>query len=64
MKYLFVFQRAGIHEGDILVTISGKDVKWLPHEEVVQLIREAGNSLNLGLVTPCEKSIYKLPKVS
>ncbi|RXG73688.1 Rhophilin-2-B [Armadillidium vulgare] len=55
-------ERAGIHEGDILVSISGKDVKWLPHEDVVTLIREAGNSLNLGLVTPCDKTFYKLPK--
>ena len=39
-------------------------MKWLPHEDIVDLIRKAGNSLNLGLVTPRENStIYKLSKV-
>lgn len=47
-----------------MVCIGTRDVKWMPHDEVVGLIREAGNTLNLTLVTPCDKTYYKLPKVS
>lgn len=53
-----------MHEGDLVVGISTRDVKWLPHDEVVNLIRDAGNTLSLTLVTPCDKTYYKLPKVS
>ncbi|XP_050689411.1 rhophilin-2-B-like isoform X1 [Eriocheir sinensis] len=55
-------ERAGMSEGDLVVCIGTRDVKWLPHDEVVSLIREAGNSLALTLVTPCDKTYYKLPK--
>lgn len=55
-------ERAGINEGDLVVCIGTRDVKWMPHDEVVGLIREAGNTLNLTLVTPCDKTYYKLPK--
>ncbi|XP_066946603.1 rhophilin-2-B-like [Macrobrachium rosenbergii] len=55
-------ERAGMNEGDLVVCIGTRDVKWLPHDEVVDLIRNAGNTLNLTLVTPCDKTFYKLPK--
>ncbi|KAK7084774.1 hypothetical protein SK128_001972 [Halocaridina rubra] len=58
----FPFQRAGMNEGDLVVCIGTRDVKWFPHDEVVDLIRNAGNTLNLTLVTPCDKTVYKLPK--
>ena len=53
-----------MQEGDLVVSISNRDVKWLPHDEVVSLIRESGNTLCMYLVTPCDKTYYKLPKVS
>lgn len=52
-----------MNEGDLVVSIGNRDVKWMPHDEVVSLIRDAGNTLNLTLVTPCDKTYYKLPKV-
>ncbi|XP_076067247.1 GTP-Rho-binding protein rhophilin isoform X2 [Oratosquilla oratoria] len=55
-------EHAGVLEGDLVVAIGSEDVKWLPHDEVVTLIREAGNSLRLTLVTPTDKNYYRLPK--
>ncbi|KAK4292205.1 hypothetical protein Pmani_035008 [Petrolisthes manimaculis] len=55
-------EHAGMNEGDLVVSIGTRDVKWMPHDEVVGLIRDAGNTLNLTLVTPCDKTYYKLPK--
>nr|XP_045616820.1 uncharacterized protein LOC123769625 [Procambarus clarkii] len=55
-------ERAGVNEGDLVVCIGNRDVKWMPHDEVVGLIRDAGNMLSLTLVTPCDKTYYKLPK--
>jgi len=42
----------GMKEGDYLVGIADKDIKWSSHAEVVEKIRSAGNSLKLRLVTP------------
>lgn len=55
-------ERASMQEGDLVVGIASRDVKWLPHDEVVGLIRDAGNTLTLTIVTPCDKTYYKLPK--
>ncbi|XP_071535406.1 rhophilin-2-A isoform X2 [Panulirus ornatus] len=55
-------ERAGMNEGDLVVCIGTRDVKWMPHDEVVCLIRDSGNTLGLTLVTPCDKTYYKLPK--
>lgn len=43
-------------DGDFIVSIGDRDVKWSPHEEVVQLIKDAGKSLSLKLVTPMHKN--------
>jgi hypothetical protein len=45
---------AGLQEGDYLVTIGGRDVKWEGHDAVVRLIREAGDLLSLRAVSPLD----------
>ena len=47
-------------EGDFIVSINNRDVKWAHHEEVVKLIREAGDSLTLKLVTPMDRNYLKV----
>ncbi len=42
-------------DGDYIVGINEEDVKWSKHEQVVTLIKSAGNSLKLQLVTPLDK---------
>lgn len=47
-------------EGDFIVAIGDTDVKWSPHEDVVRLIKEAGDSLSLKLVTPMDRNYLKV----
>lgn len=47
-------------EGDFIVSIGDKDVKWAAHEQVVKLIKEAGDSLTLKLVTPMDRNYLKV----
>lgn len=49
----------GMKEGDFIVSIGDKDVKWAAHEHVVKLIKEAGDSLTLKLVTPMDRNYLK-----
>uniref|UniRef100_A0A6M2DHN6 Putative signal transduction protein n=1 Tax=Xenopsylla cheopis TaxID=163159 RepID=A0A6M2DHN6_XENCH len=49
----------GVKEGDFVVGIGNKDVKWSPHQEVVQLIQNASASLTLRLVTPMDRNYLK-----
>ena len=42
-------------DGDYIVAINEQDVKWSPHDQVVNLIKRSGNSLKLRLVTPLDK---------
>ncbi|XP_050671582.1 rhophilin-2 isoform X2 [Leptidea sinapis] len=49
----------GMREGDFIISINDVDVKWSSHEEVVQLIQGAGDSLTLRLATPMDKSSTK-----
>ncbi len=51
-------------EGDFIVGIGDKDVKWAPHEEVVALIKASGNNLNLRIVTPVDKRHTVIGKVT
>jgi hypothetical protein len=44
----------GVRQGDVIVGIGGDDARWLGHEEVVALVRNAGDSLALRLVTPMD----------
>ncbi|XP_054276992.1 rhophilin-2-like isoform X2 [Macrosteles quadrilineatus] len=54
----------GMKEGDFIVSIGDKDVKWALHEEVVRLIKDAGDSLSLKLVTPMDRNYLKQPSSS
>ncbi|XP_039298472.1 rhophilin-2 isoform X2 [Nilaparvata lugens] len=49
----------GMKEGDFIVAIGDNDVKWSPHEDVVKLIKEAGDSLSMRLVTPMDRNYLK-----
>ncbi|KAG8222093.1 hypothetical protein J437_LFUL000856 [Ladona fulva] len=49
----------GMKEGDFIVGIGGKDVKWALHEEVVRLIKAAGRQLSLRIVTPMDRNYLK-----
>lgn len=54
------FQFGGVKEGDFIVGIGDKDVKWASHEELVTLIKNAGDSLSLKLVTPMDRNYLKV----
>ncbi|KAF2899834.1 hypothetical protein ILUMI_06351 [Ignelater luminosus] len=54
----------GVKEGDFIVFISDRDVKWSSHDEVVTLIKNAGDSLSLKLVTPMDRNYLKPTKTS
>lgn len=52
----------GMKEGDFIVAIGDKDVKWSPHEDVVKLIKDTGDTLSIKLVTPMDRNYLKQPK--
>lgn len=47
-------------EGDFIVNIDDKDVKWASHEQVVRLIKQCGDSISLKLVTPMDRNYLKV----
>ncbi|XP_063542309.1 rhophilin-2-B isoform X1 [Cydia strobilella] len=49
----------GMREGDFIISVGDKDVKWSSHEEVVRLIQQTGDLLALRLATPMDKSLMK-----
>ncbi|XP_060807130.1 rhophilin-2-B [Amyelois transitella] len=49
----------GMREGDFIISIGDKDVKWSSHEEVVSLIQLSGDTLTMRLATPMDKSCLK-----
>lgn len=58
---MFVYaQFGGVKEGDFIVSICERDVKWAPHDEVVQLIKNAGDSLSMKLVTPMDRNYLRV----
>ncbi|XP_011057339.1 PREDICTED: rhophilin-2 isoform X2 [Acromyrmex echinatior] len=50
----------GMKEGDFIVGISEKDVKWASHEQVVRMIKQCGDFINLKLVTPMDRNYLKM----
>ena len=42
-------KEAGLLVHDFLISVQGKEIFDCTHQEVVKLIREAGNSLNLSI---------------
>lgn len=53
-------QLGGMKEGDFIVGIGDKDVKWSSHEQVVRLIKQSGDFINLKLVTPMDRNYLKV----
>ncbi|XP_033210685.1 rhophilin-2 isoform X5 [Belonocnema kinseyi] len=49
----------GMKEGDFIVSIGDKDVKWASHDQVVRLIKQCGDSISLKLVTPMDRNYLK-----
>ncbi|KAM3956628.1 GTP-Rho-binding protein rhophilin [Aphomia sociella] len=49
----------GMREGDFIISIGDKDVKWSSHDEVVRLIQQSGETLTMRLATPMDKSSLK-----
>lgn len=47
-------------EGDFIVGIGDKDVKWASHEQVVRMIKQCGDFINLKLVTPMDRNYLKV----
>ena len=56
------FQLGGMKEGDFIVSIGDKDVKWASHDQVVRLIKHCGDSISLKLVTPMDRNYLKVRK--
>lgn len=52
-----------MREGDFIVAIGDRDVKWSPHDEVVKLIKASGDTLSLKLVTPMDRNYLKVSKI-
>lgn len=50
---------AGLREGDYLVAIGDRDVKWEGHDTVVGLIRQAGDFLKVKLVSPLDSRVAR-----
>ncbi|XP_074036926.1 GTP-Rho-binding protein rhophilin isoform X4 [Leptinotarsa decemlineata] len=55
-------ESGGIKEGDFIVAVADKDVKWSSHDEVVTLIKNAGECVSLKLVTPMDRNYLKPTK--
>ncbi|XP_059055990.1 rhophilin-2-B isoform X2 [Achroia grisella] len=49
----------GMREGDFIISIGDKDVKWSSHDEVVRLIQQTGDTLTMRLASPMDKSCLK-----
>lgn len=50
-------------EGDFIVGIGDKDVKWASHEQVVRMIKQCGDFINLKLVTPMDRNYLKVNNI-
>ena len=42
--------------GDFIVAINDVDVKWLPHRDVIEMIKSSNGALSITLVTPRSKN--------
>ena len=45
-------QQLGLKVGDWLISVSGNDVRYSLHDEVVKMVKESGDELELEVVTP------------
>lgn len=53
-----------MREGDFIISIGDRDVKWSSHAEAVRLIQNAGETLTLRLATPMDKHQHKVSKAA
>jgi hypothetical protein len=53
----------GIKEGDFIVEISGVDAKWFGQKQVLDLLKAAGNNLDLKVITPMDSKSHSNSKV-
>jgi hypothetical protein len=53
----------GIKEGDFIVEISGVDAKWFGQKQVLDLLKDAGNNLDLKVITPMDSKSHSNSKV-
>lgn len=60
LMFFFFLQLGGMKEGDFIVSIGDKDVKWASHEQVVKMIKKCGDSISLKLVTPMDRNYLKV----
>ena len=49
-------QKQGVKVGDFIIGVGEQDIKWQKHDEVVALIKAAGNRLTLKLITPTDRN--------
>ncbi|XP_042897215.1 rhophilin-2 isoform X2 [Parasteatoda tepidariorum] len=47
-----IAEGCGLKEGDYITAVNDEDTKWTTHEEMAELIRNAGNTITLKVVTP------------
>lgn len=47
----YVWQEAGLREGDYIVAVDGQDCKWAKHAEVVRLLKTCSDGGVLSVVT-------------
>ncbi|GBM81315.1 Rhophilin-2 [Araneus ventricosus] len=47
-----IAEACGLKEGDYITAVNDKDTKWTTHAEMAELIKSAGNSISLKVVTP------------
>ncbi|XP_055951122.1 rhophilin-2-like isoform X1 [Argiope bruennichi] len=47
-----IAEGCGLKEGDYITAVNDKDTKWTTHAEMAELIKSAGNSISLKVVTP------------
>uniref|UniRef100_A0A1L8DN36 Putative signal transduction protein n=2 Tax=Nyssomyia neivai TaxID=330878 RepID=A0A1L8DN36_9DIPT len=49
----------GVKNGDFIVEVSGVDVKWYTHQQMLNIIQTTGSSLELKVITPMDRNYLK-----
>ncbi|XP_044079539.1 PDZ domain containing 3b isoform X2 [Siniperca chuatsi] len=51
-------ERAGMHDGELLLEVNGESVESLKHEEIVDRVRLSGQHISLTTITPQGQEFY------